>query len=80
MNITLKPLTVYVEKINNTASITIKNDQGAVVLGPLTHHALDTKHDWQESINDHIAQLVHRDMNIVNLVTRESGIRLPTQE
>ena len=79
MNVTLKPLTVVVTRdvAADTASITIKNDRGDIVLGPLTHHALSTKHVWQDSINDHIAQLVGRDLNIVNLETTCEGIRLP---
>lgn len=79
MNITLKPLTVVVTRDmeKDSASITIKDDRGNIVFGPLTHHALSTKHIWQESINDHIAQLVSRDLNIVNLETTCEGIKLP---
>ena len=79
MNVTLKPLTAVVTRdtLADTASITIKNEQGAVVLGPLTHHALSTKEVWQDSINDHIAQLIGKDLNIVNLETTCEGIKLP---
>lgn len=79
MNVTLKPLTAVVikDETTDTASITIKDDRGNIVLGPLVHHALTTKHVWQESINGHIAQLVYKDMNIVNLETTCEGIELP---
>lgn len=78
MNITLKPLTVYVD-FNQEAdivSITVKNETGEVALGPLVHHFCSTQEDWRASINDHIAQLVHRGMNIVALESNASGIKL----
>ncbi len=82
MNITPRPLTVVVTKDNekDSASITIKNDKGDIVIGPLTHHFLSTKPVWQESINEHIAQLINKDLNIVNLETTLVGIKLPTQD
>ena len=79
MNITLKPLTAVVTRdtTNDTATIIVRDERGTVVLGPLIHHAMSTNEVWQTRINDHIAQLVGKDLNIVNLETTCEGIRLP---
>ncbi len=77
MNVTLKPLTVVVTRdtSNDSASITIKDDRTNVVLGPLIHFHISER--GIQVINDHIAQLVHNDLNIVNLETTCEGIKLP---
>jgi hypothetical protein len=71
----LKPLTATVTlNSNDSASILITNEDGAVVFGPLTHHALSTKHDPAESLNEHILQLKGQGMNIVHIVSTMPGI------
>ena len=57
-------------------SITVKNDENQVVLGPLVHHAMSTKLDPAEPINSHLQQLVGRGMNIVSIESNMDGITL----
>lgn len=75
MAITLKPLTAFVTQLGDVVSITIKNDTGDHVLGPLPHHQISER--GITVVNDHIAQLVHNGMNIVNLETTVDGVSLP---
>jgi len=75
MTITQKPLTAIVTRIDNTATIEIKNDQGVVALS-VTHRELQTKTDPTEAINDHLAQLKNNGLNIVALETNMPGIEL----
>lgn len=73
--IQLKPLTATVTlNDNDTATILVTNEDGAVAFGPLTHHALSTKHEPAEAINDHIKQLKGQGMNIVHVVSTMPGI------
>lgn len=68
MEISLKPLTAVVTLNNDdSASITVKNDKGTIVLGPLTHHMLSHQEDWKQSIKEHIDQLVKKGMNITDI-------------
>jgi hypothetical protein len=78
MTTTLKPLTATVELFEDQdiCTITITNDDNTVVLGPLTHNMVSLLADWKASINDHLAQLLHKGMNITALVTAIPGIRL----
>jgi hypothetical protein len=75
MTITLKPLTAYVTRDGNVATIEIKNDEGVVALST-RHHALDTKLDPAEGINDHLVQMKSRGLNIVALETNMPGVEL----
>lgn len=71
----LKPLTATVTLNNDhSASIVVTNDQSVVILGPLTHHRLDTKPDPAAPLNDHIQQLKSR-MNITKVVSNMPGIK-----
>jgi hypothetical protein len=78
MTITIKPLTavVLMDEIKDNVSITIKNDDNQIVLGPLIHHAMATKLDPTEPINGHLQQLIHQGMNIVALQSNMDGITL----
>lgn len=78
MTITLKPLTavILMDELKDNASITIKNDENQIVLGPLVHHALSTKNDPAEPINEHLKQLTSRGMNIVGIQSNMDGITL----
>ena len=78
MTITQRPLTATVELFTDQdiCNITITNDDGVVVLGPLTHNMVSLMADYKSNINDHLAQLLHRGMNITTLVTDIPGIRL----
>lgn len=77
MAITLKPLTAFVVlNNNNSASIIVKNPEGDIVLGPLTHYDLSTKENPATPLNDHIEQLISRGMNIVSIQSTMEGIVL----
>lgn len=72
---TLKPLTAYVTRNGNIATIEIKNEQGAVVLTQ-HHYELQTKIDPAEPVNDNLAQMKMAGLNIVALETSMPGIVL----
>jgi hypothetical protein len=75
MTITLKPLTAYVSREGNIATIEVKNEEGVVVLAT-RHPELHTKLDPAEAINDHIMQMKSRGLNIVALETNMPNIVL----
>lgn len=75
MGITLKPLTAIVTQDGDVVSIVVKNDAKEHVLGPLPHHQISER--GINCVNDHIAQLIHNGMNIVNLETTVDGVSLP---
>jgi hypothetical protein len=74
----LKNLTAYVveDTKNDCATITIKNDNEALVL-EVTHRALSTKNDKTLAINEHLFQLITRGLNITKIETNMTGIQLP---
>ena len=79
MNIKLKPLTVVVDhdQTNDRAAITIRNDQGMVVIGPLVHYHLSERGTTTptETINNHLVQ-IKRLFNVVKLDSNMPGIEL----
>ncbi len=75
MAITPKPLTAYVTREGNVATIEIKNEQGVVVLTQ-HHRELQTKINPAEVVNDNLAQMKMAGLNIVALETTMSGIEL----
>ena len=78
MDITLKPLTVVVDydQANDRAAITVRNDRGAIVVGPLVHYSLSER-AATEVINDHLKQLkTVLKLNIVTLDSNMPGIEL----
>lgn len=75
MLITLKPLTAYVTRTGNDATIDIKDENGAVALS-VTHKELHTKIDPTEAINDHLFQMKSNGLNIVALETTMPGVEL----
>ena len=78
MDITLKPLTVVVDydDANDRAAITVRNDQGVIVVGPLVHYHLSDR-VATEVINDHLKQLkTVLKLNIVTLDSNMPGIKL----
>jgi hypothetical protein len=75
MTITLKPLTAFITREGNIATIEVKNEEGVVVLST-PHPELHTKLDPAEAINDHLVQMKSRGLNIVALETNMPGIEL----
>jgi hypothetical protein len=75
MTITLKPLTAYVSREGNIATIEIKNEQGDTVLTQL-HHELHTKLNPAEGVSDNLAQMKMAGLNIVALETTMPGVEL----
>jgi hypothetical protein len=78
MDITLKPLTVVVDRdqANDRAAITVRNDQGTIVVGPLVHYHLSER-AATEVINNHLKQLKEvLKLNIVTLDSNMPGIEL----
>lgn len=76
MDIKLKPLTVVIDhdEKNDRAAITVRNEQGVVVVGPLVHYHL-AERGGAEVINNHLKQL-KRLFNIVALDSNMPGIEL----
>lgn len=74
MNITLKPLTAIVTMEMDTAVITVINDSGKTVIGPLKQHMISSR--GIDVVNDHLRQLKFIGLNIVNLKTKIKGVRL----
>ena len=79
MDIKLKPLTVVVDydQANDRAAITLRNDQGMVVEGPLVHYHLNDRGATtpEETINNHLVQ-IKRLFNVVKLDSNMPGIEL----
>jgi hypothetical protein len=75
MTITLKPLTAIVSRVDNIATIEIRNEQGDLVLTQ-QHYELHTKLDPAEGVNDNISQMKRAGLNIVSLETTMPGIEL----
>jgi hypothetical protein len=75
MTITLKPLTAYVTREDNVATIEIKNEQGDVVLTQY-HKELQTKLNPAEGVSDNLAQMKMAGLNIVALETTMLGVEL----
>lgn len=75
MTITLKPLTAYVSREGNIATIEIKNEQGDTVLTQ-HHHELQTKLNPAEVVSDNLAQMKMMGLNLVALETTMPGVEL----
>ena len=75
MAITLKPLTAYVTREGNIATIEIKNEQGDTVITQ-HHYELQTKLNPAEAVNDNLFQMKTMGLNIVALETTMPGVEL----
>jgi hypothetical protein len=75
MTITLKPLTAVVTRVENTAIIEIKNEQGVVALTE-KHYEIHTSANPAENINDKLAQMKNSGLNIVAVETVMPGVEL----
>jgi hypothetical protein len=78
MEMTLKPLTVVVDydQANDRAAITVRNDQGMIIVGPLVHFHLSER-SATEVINNHLKQLKEvLKLNILTLDSNMPGIEL----
>lgn len=78
MEITLKPLTAIVDydQANDRAAITVRNDKGMIVVGPLVHYHLSQR-NAVEVINDHIKQMrIALKLNITTLESNMPGVEL----
>ena len=75
MTITLKPLTAYVSREGNIATIEIKNEQGDIVLTQ-HHYELQTRLNPAECVSDNLAQMKMMGLNLVALETTMPGVEL----